>query len=303
MPESNWAVARKHPTLVQRARIVQTIRAFFVERGFLEVETPQRIPANAPELHIDPLPSGAWWLQTSPELAMKRLLAAGYEEIFQLCRVWRDGERGARHLPEFTLLEWYRNASDYTVLMDDCEALLKRLVPDGRLTWRGAEIDLASPWQRLTVADAFVRYSGYGMEEALAGGRFDEVMALEIEPKLGSGPVFLYDYPVQCGALARRKPGTEDLAERFELYVGGLELANAFSELCDPIEQRQRFEHDQALRATSGKTVFPLPEPFLDELEGLRNAAGIALGVDRLVMLLTDAKHIDEVVCFPPELL
>jgi len=303
MPESNWAVARKHQTLVQRARIVQTIRAFFIAQGVLEVETPHRIPANAPEAHIDPLSSGAWWLQTSPELAMKRLLAAGYGDIFQLCRVWRDGERGARHLPEFTLLEWYRSARDYTALMDDCEALLGMLVPEGRFRWQGAEIDLTPPWPRLTVAEAFERYAACRMEDALSGGTFDEVMALEIEPQLGSAPLFLCDYPVECGALARRKQADRNLVERFELYLGGLELANAFSELCDPDEQRHRFEHDRALRETSGKPTAPLPEAFLRELGGLQSAAGIALGVDRLVMLLTDVAQIDEVVCFPPEII
>ncbi|PLY07713.1 MAG: EF-P lysine aminoacylase GenX [Desulfuromonas sp.] len=303
MQDPNWAIARKRELLEQRARIVQTIRAFFVEQGFLEVETPQRIPANAPELHIDPLPSGSWWLQTSPELAMKRLLAAGYGDIFQLCRVWRAGERGARHLPEFTLLEWYRDARDYTALMDDCEALLSTLIPAARVSWQGEEIDLTRSWPRLSVDEAFARYASCSMDEALSTGRFDVVMSLEIEPRLGNGPVFLCDYPLECGALARRKPGDETRVERFELYLGGLELANAFSELCDPDEQRRRFESERALREADGKPGTPLPEPFLKELSGLQSAAGIALGVDRLVMLLTDAPCIDEVVCFPPELL
>jgi len=303
MPEANWALARKKQTLEQRARILQAIRAFFVARGFLEVETPQRLPVNAPEPHIDPLPSGAWWLQTSPELAMKRLLAAGYGDIFQLARVWRGSERGRRHLPEFTLLEWYRDGVDYVRLMDDCEALLLHLVPAGKLLWQGHAIDLTPPWRRLSVAEAFSRYADCSLEEALAQGRFDELMALQVEPRLGVAPLFLYDYPVACGALARRKPGDARLVERFELYLGGVELANAFSELTDVDEQRERFRRDEAERRMAGKTPCPLPEPFLVELEGLQEAAGIALGVDRLVMLLCNAAIIDEVVAFPPELL
>ena len=303
MHDVNWAVSRKRQTLEHRARIVQSIRAFFISGGFLEVETPQRIPANAPEPHIDAVASGEWWLQTSPELAMKRLLAAGYPAIFQLSRVWREHERGARHLPEFTLLEWYRSDSDYRSLMDDCEALLLTLVPGGVLSWQGGEIDLTSPWRRLSVRESFELYPSLTLEEALAANRFDQLITLEIEPRLGPGPGFLYDYPAGCAALARRKPGDEKFAERFELYVGGLELANAFSELCEPEEQRQRFERDTALRRESGKATGPLPEPFLDDLQHLDSAAGIALGVDRLVMLLCDAAAIDDVVAFPPELL
>jgi len=301
MHEPNWALARKRPLLQQRARILQTIRAFFVARSFLEIETPQRLPVNAPELHIDPLPSGDWWLQTSPELAMKRLLAAGYGEIFQLARVWREGERGDRHLPEFTLLEWYRSGADYSRLMSDCEALLAALVPDGELRWQGMRIDLAPPWPRLSVREAFERFASCSPEEALAAGRFDEVMALEVEPRLGLGPLFLIEYPAECAALARCRQDDPRVAERFELYLGGLELANAFSELCDPAEQRARFERDEALRRAAGKPRCPLPEPFLEELGKLTSAAGIALGVDRLVMLLCDVTTIDEVVAFPPD--
>ncbi len=303
MHEPNWALARKRTLLAQRARIVQTIRAFFVAQGFLEVETPQRIPANAPEPYIDPLPSGEWWLQTSPELAMKRLLAAGYDEIFQLAKVWRAGERGRLHLPEFTLLEWYRNGADYNQLMTDCEALLSALVPGGKLCWQGEAIDLTSPWPRLSVREAFARYARCSPEEALAEGRFDQVMALEVEPLLGTGPLFLTEYPAACAALARCKPDDPRVAERFELYIGGLELANAFSELCDADEQRTRFVRDEESRRAAQKSPTPIPEPFLDELRQLSEAAGIALGVDRLVMLLCDVPEIGAVVAFPPELL
>jgi len=300
--EPNWGLARKRQRLEQRARIVKAIRAFFVGAGFLEVETPHLLPGNAPELHIDPVAAGEGFLHTSPELCMKRLLAAGYRQIFQLCRCWRRGERGARHLPEYTMLEWYRAGCDYHALMDDCEALLRRLVPAGRLTWQGETIRLDQPWERLTVRAAFARYASIGLEQALAAGRFDEAMALEIEPRLGrERPTFLYEYPAACAALARKKPGVPELAERFELYIAGLELANAFSELTDPQEQRQRFVREEEARRRMGKVPLPLPEKFLAELGALESAAGIALGVDRLVMLLTGAASIDEVVAFTPE--
>jgi lysyl-tRNA synthetase class 2 len=304
MMEINWALARKRPKLEQRARIIQSIRAFFIDRSYLEVETPHRIPGNAPEVHIDAAAAEGWFLHTSPELAMKRLLAAGYPRLFQICRVWRSEERGGRHLPEFTMLEWYRAKVDYRALMEECEELLRRLVPDGTISWRGERIDLTPPWERLTVAEAFARFATVSLEEALATDRFDEVIAFEIEPHLGRDrPTFLTEYPAELAALARKKPGDPRVAERFELYIAGLELANAFSELTDPVEQRQRFENDEATRRTAGKPPYPSPEKFLRELETMPEAAGIALGVDRLVMLLTGAETIDEVVAFTPETL
>jgi lysyl-tRNA synthetase class 2 len=301
MSERNWQLARKQPRLEQRARILQQVRAFFVGRGLLEVETPCRIPANAPELHIDAIDADGAVLQTSPELAMKRLLAAGYPDLFQLSRVWRGGERGGRHLPEFTLLEWYRRDADYTALMTDCEALLRQLVPAGRLTWQGMAIDLAPPWPRLSVGEAFRRHAPCSIDEALASDRFDEILTSEVEPRLGRGPVFLTDYPAPLAALARLKPSNPAVAERVELYLGGLELANGFSELTDPVEQRARFTADEAARRAAGKPPRPLPEPYLDDLAALPPCAGIALGIDRLLMLLTDTAEIGEVVAFTPE--
>lgn len=304
MNEPNWVLARKKATLTARAEIMHNIRCFFIEQGFLEVETPHRIPANAPEPHIDPVASDTWVLQTSPELAMKRLLAAGQEQLFQICRVWRDGERGRYHLPEFTLLEWYRSGADYRALMSDCMELLLRVAPEGRLTREGRTIELAEPWQELTVAEAFNKYAGTTLEKALATDRFEEILTAEVEPQLGKErPTFLTEYPVALAALARTKPGDPSVAERFELYIDGLELANAFSELTDPTEQRQRFESDEQARREADKRPYPLPENFLSELETMPESAGIALGLDRLVMLLTGAKDIDEVVAFTPEIL
>lgn len=302
MNEPNWSLTRKRQGLTERAKIIQNIRSFFINRGYLEVETPHRIPANAPEPHIDAVASGRWALHTSPELAMKRLLAAGYEKLFQVCRVWRDGEKGQYHLPEFTLLEWYRTGVDYHALMTECVDLFSVLVPAGKLSRQGRIIDLAVPWQKMTVAEAFAQHASMNLQQALASDCFEEILTSEVEPFLGIDmPVFLTEYPTSMAALARTKPGDLQVAERFELYIDGLELANAFSELTDPQEQRRRFAADEEVRRNAGKTPYPLPEKFLTELSSMPEAAGIALGVDRLTMLLTDSMSIDDVVVFTPD--
>ena len=241
----NWPLTKRKKALQQRAGILREIRAFFVETGYLEVETPHRIPAPAPESHIDAIPSGAWFLQTSPELCMKRMLAAGYEKVFQICRCWRDKERGALHLPEFTLLEWYHTGGDYRSLMAECEALVGSVVMGlGRrpeLFFRRRQIHLSPPWERISVNEAFHRYAQTSVAETLEKNRFDEVMVQSIEPNLGiEKPTFIYDYPAQRGALARLKLEDPTVAERFELYIGGLELANGFSELIDSAAPEDR---------------------------------------------------------------
>ncbi len=302
----NWPLARRKKALDQRARILQGIRQFFVERGYLEVETPHRIPAPAPESHIDAVPSGSWFLHSSPELCMKRMMAAGYEKVFQICRCWRERERGSLHLPEFTLLEWYRAGGDYRSLMEECEELI-RSVATGiglgqKLIFRGCKIDLSEPWERISVNEAFHRYAQIPVTEALKENLFDEIMVQHIEPNLGAGkPTFIYDYPAQRGALARLKQEDPTVAERFELYIGGLELANGFSELIDSEEQKGRFHAENENRRSNGKPIYSMPEKFLAELDDMPPSAGIALGVDRLVMVFWDAKTIDEVVAFTPE--
>jgi lysyl-tRNA synthetase class 2 len=302
----NWRLSRRKRALEQRARIVQAIRLFFIDRGFLEVETPHRIPAPAPESHIDAVSSGAWFLHPSPEICMKRLLAAGYGKIFQVSRCWREGERGRQHVPEFTLLEWYRTNDDYRALMEDCEMLIQSLASTlglgQSLIFQNQEIGLTAPWERISVRDAFRSYTNVTPEEALERDLFDERMVQAIEPLLGmKKPTFLCDYPAERGTLARLRKDDPTVAERFELYIGGLELANGFSELVDPEEQRKRFLLEQANRRSLGKPVYPMPEPFLDELEDMPPSAGIALGVDRLVMVLLNAATIDDVVAFTPE--
>jgi lysyl-tRNA synthetase class 2 len=302
----NWSLARRKKALRKRANVLQAVRAFFVDRGFFEVETPHRIPTPTPESYIDAVPSGPWFLHTSPELCMKRMVAAGYEKIFQICRCWRAGERGKLHIPEFTLLEWYHSGIDYKMLMEECAFLIQSVASKvgagERLVFRNQTIDLTSPWRRIHVKQAFHEYAKTAMEDALRSGLFDDIMARDIEPRLGSGkPTFIYDYPAQRGALARLKLEDRTVAERFELYIGGLELANGFSELVDPEEQRRRFERENESRREMGKSVYAIPEKFLEELRMMPSSAGIALGIDRLVMIFLDAESIDEVVAFTPE--
>jgi lysyl-tRNA synthetase class 2 len=302
----NWALAGRQKNLRQRSDILQSIRHFFIGRGYLEVETPHRIPAPAPESYINAIPSGEWFLHTSPEICMKRMLAAGYEKIFQICRCWREGERGSQHIPEFTLLEWYRSDCDYLGLMDECEELIQKVASaiglGNRIVYRNQKIDLTKPWERISVKEAFRHYSPIAMGEALERDFFDEIMVQDIEPKLGiERPTFLYDYPAERRAMARLKQEDQTLAERFELYIGGLELANAFSELVNAEEQREHFRQENLNRHVLGRSTYPIPEKFLKELANMPPSAGIALGVDRLVMVLLSASTIDEVVAFTPE--
>jgi lysyl-tRNA synthetase class 2 len=299
----------KTDALWLRANLIKSVRDFFWERGFLEVETPLLIPANAPEEHINPvstLPS--WQLQTSPEICMKRLLCKGHRKLFQITRCWRSGERGSRHLSEFTMLEWYRAGADYQALMTDCEELLQHVASaclsgNRCLVHNSAKIDPFVPWRRISVQEAFLQFGQADVWECLEKGLYEEILTAVIEPALAGfdSPVILMDYPRELAALARTKPGNPELAERFELYVGGLELANGFSELNDPLEQRRRFEAANSARSSAGQAVLPLPEPFLDTLAAMPASAGIALGVDRLVMLTAGVDTIDEVVAFTPE--
>lgn len=292
--------------LLLRAGIMKSIRGYFESQGFLEVETPLRIPANAPEEHIDPYRSEGWYLQTSPEICMKRLLCRGHGKIFQISRCWRSNERGSRHVPEFTMLEWYRANSDYRDLMRDCEGLLAwvaRSCASGEtVRYGGKEIKMTEGARKITVREAFALFASEDVEAAIDNGGFDEIMVTRIEPALAQElPVILLDYPARMAALARLRPDDPSVAERFELYAGGLELANGFSELTDPVEQHARFMEANRMRVQAGLPPLPLPVPFLDELSAMPPSAGIALGIDRLVMLLGGAERIDEVVAFTPE--
>jgi lysyl-tRNA synthetase class 2 len=284
--------------------MVQSIRAFFLDRHFLEVETPLLVSSLPPEVHINPIIAGDGFLHTSPEICMKRLLAAGYTRIFQISKCFRLGERGDHHLPEFTLLEWYRTGIDYKVLMEECEELVlwisQALGKGDKFHYQDSILDFRRPWDRISVKEAFHRFASLTMDAALDQGCFDEIMVKEIEPRLGAiRPAFLYDYPASLAALARLN--SENFAERVEIYIGGMELANGFSELTDAQEQRARFERDLKKRKDLGKKIYPLPEKFLASLEQMPDAAGMALGVDRLAMIFTDSTLIDNVVPFTPE--
>jgi lysyl-tRNA synthetase class 2 len=303
---NNGPLAKRKKALQQRASILQGIRHFFVEKDYLEVETPHRIPTPAPESHIDAIPSGSWFLHTSPELCMKRLMAAGYGKIFQICHCWRDRERGNQHLPEFTLLEWYREGANYRSLMEECAGLIRFVATaiglGQNIFFRDYEINLNEPWEKISVKEVFHDCSQISMAEALERNLFDEIMVRDIEPRLGvNKPTFIYDYPAERGALARLKPGDPSVAERFELYIGGVELANGFSELVHSEEQRRRFYFENAYRQSVGKPVYSIPDKFLAELDQMPPSAGIALGVDRLVMVFLDSETMDEVVAFTPE--
>lgn len=293
--------------LRKRATLIQAIRRFFIDRNYIEVDTPCRLPVLIPEAHNEPVESGDHFLQTSPELCMKRLLAeTGCSRIFQICKCFRRNERGDRHLPEFTMLEWYRTHCDYHDLMAECEEMLlevARITKDyDYVQIKEKKISLEKGWDRLTVGEAFYRYAPLTMSQALEQDVFDEMLCQYIEPELGQNkPVFLYDYPTELGALARNKKENPKLVERFEIYIGGLELANGFSELTDESAQRERFEIELDEIRKKGRTNAVLPQKFLASLPKMVDTSGIALGVDRLAMIFFEAEKIDQVVTFVPE--
>jgi len=294
--------------LQQRSHLLQAVRSFFYSRGYLEVDTPIRLPVLIPESHILPFGADDGYLHTSPELCMKRLLAMGNSKLFQICHCFRKEEVGRFHQTEFALLEWYQTGWNYEDLMTECESFVCFLAEGGQslegvrdpfsLERENRKISLSRPWDRISVDEAFLKFTGHSAHEAIKDDIFDELLVTRIEPNLGwEKPVFLYDYPVACGSLARRKEGDNSLAERFELYIAGLELANGFSELVDPDEQRRRFAKEIEKSRQAGYDHAEMPERFLDELVHLGKTAGIALGLDRLFMIFLGASTITEVVC------
>ncbi|WP_422035083.1 EF-P lysine aminoacylase EpmA [Reyranella sp.] len=321
-------LARRLPHLQARGRIQAALRQWFAAEGFVEVETPILQAAPGAEVHLTgfatewELPDGEErerWLHSSPEFAMKKLLAGGIPKIFQFARVFRNAEGSALHHPEFTMLEWYRTGVGYETIMADCKAILAATGTD-ELRWAGHVCDPRAEPERLTVAEAFVRHAGVdlfatvGNAEALSGASgiamhagdtwedvFFRIMFEKIESKLGMGrPTILCEYPISMAALARAKPGDSRVAERFELYVCGVELANAFGELTDPAVQRVRLAADMDLKDELYGVRWPVDDDFLAALDhGLPDCSGIALGFDRLVMLASGASHIEEVLWLP----
>ena len=297
--------------LMSRAACFACLRAFFAAEGFLEVDTPLRLPFVLPERFIEPLTSEGFFLQTSPEPCMKRLLARGCSRIFQICHCFRKGEKGRLHHEEFMMLEWYRLDADYRQLMADCEAMLAFLAvnlaqflpPEATFVWpKNIREDFLAGGERLTVAEAFTRYAPMGLDAAMDGGLFEEMLVAHVEPRLGfSRPTFLIDYPSRLASLARLSPTNERIAERFELYYQGIELANGFSELTDAVEQRRRFHEEIAAIAETGKPRPHMPEKFLADLAKIGDACGIALGLDRLIMLLLGENALADAVVFAPD--
>ena len=319
-----------------RARLAAAVRAFLGSRGYQEVETPCLVPAPGMEPHLDAfeapfVPEGGGaprplWLHTSPEYAMKRLLADGYQRVFQLTRVFRNGEVSATHNPEFTMLELYRAGTDYRGIMEELEELVaeaaRAILGRTRLARGGRELEVAPPFERLGVVDAFATRAGIdlaacggdgarlraaararGLQAGPAGEGFGDaffrVFLQAVEPGLGfPRPVYLVDWPASMAALARLEPGGR-WAERFELYLGGLELANGFSELNDAAEQRRRLEAEREERRRLGRPAYPVDERFLEAVGRMPDAGGVAVGFDRLLMLLLGAESIEEVLLFP----
>lgn len=287
--------------LRRRAEILRQIRAFLDERGFVEVTTPVAIDAPAPEPHIDcPTACGCKFLRASPELQMKKLLAAGMDKIYQIGPCFREGEFGTRHNPEFTMIEWYRRKADYRDIMADMEKLVSQLfsaIPTAR-TGRAPRPAVPQPSdsiRRLTVREAYRKFAGWDpWDGEWDQDRFDYDMATKVEPNLGEGFVFLMDYPKEAASLALLRG---DVAERWELYYNGIELANCFTELCDGPEQRRRFLAAKEERRCLGESDYPIDEEFLEMLPLMESASGVALGIDRLVAVLCGESDIHSVMC------
>jgi elongation factor P--(R)-beta-lysine ligase len=317
-------LAGRRAALEARSRILRAARAWFEGQGFLEVETPARVHAPGQEIHLDAIPSGEGagreprWLITSPEYHMKRLLGAGFPRIVQIGKAWRAGEVGPHHQPEFLMAEWYRADAPLAAIADDSEAVV-RVAARAAGTTLG-NLALEGPFERTTVREVLLRHAGVELDgdettavladKARAAGVatspgaswddvFFQVFLDKVEPALGrERPTFVFDWPAPLGALARRKVDDPRLCERFELYANGLELANAFGELTDADEQRARFVEESATRARLGKTVYALDEQLLAALPQIGAASGVALGLDRLVMLVLGATDIRDVVAF-----
>lgn len=316
-PGGDWAAfqgsGRAH-RLRLRSQAKKAIGKFFDSRAFIEVDTPAMVPSPGLDVHLDAFEVGTRqgeaprWLITSPEYQMKRVLAGGLPRIYQLARCFRRDEQGSWHQPEFTMLEWYRAFAGSAEVMRDTEELVANVATtlggSATLVVRGARIDATPPWERLRVDEAFERYAGIRVTDVLPDEeRFFRILIEQIEPKLGrERPVFLTHWPASMASLARLVPDEPACADRFEAYVGGIELCNGFGELIDPVEQRARLVRDQQARVQAGRPAYPIDECFLGALEeGLPPCGGNALGFDRLLMLVLGVDDIDEVLAISAE--
>ncbi len=298
------ALAAKRGVLASRARLISAIRDFFYANGYLEVETPTLSRCALPEANIEPIVcADGNLLLPSPEAFMKPLLEAGYDRIFQLGKCYRAGELGLRHRPEFTMLEWYRLGADYLALMDECEEficyLASRLRDSQAFVYAGKMISMEKPFLRISLDAAFKRFARLDLPSIIASGNFDEVFAEKVEPNIPKDKaVFLYDYPLVAGGFAKKKAENQLLTERFELYVGGLEIANACSEIDCARENAERIALAISERAANKKYIYPLPPYCLEAGRQKPPYAGAALGVDRLAMLFANAADISAVIAF-----
>ncbi|MFO0664199.1 MAG: EF-P lysine aminoacylase EpmA [Polyangiaceae bacterium] len=295
--------------LEARARLLREAHAFFQSRGYLETETPTLVPSPGLDFHLDAFETNgdavSRYLITSPEYQMKRLLAEGHPRIYQVVRAYRKGDKGEKHNPEFTILEFYRAPGTAREVMADTEQLVAKLT-GGSVTIDGREIRTLPPFSRMSVAEAFERYASVDERTMLTWAetdhdRYYETLAFTVEPRLAEYPeaIFLEDYPAPMASLARKKPSDPRYAERFELYVAGVELCNGFGELTCAREQRERFEVDQRDRRAAGKPVYPIDEAFLAALErGIPECAGNAIGFDRLAALCCGTTEIGTVLAF-----
>ncbi len=301
--------------LRQRVSLLRAIRTWFDDRGFLEVETPQRVPSPGLDVHLDAFEAAGAFLITSPEYQMKRLLAGGLPRIYQLVRCFRADERGDLHNSEFLMLEWYRAFAGIDDVIRDTEELIAHVARaatgEASVRWRGRTLDVRPPFARVSVLEAFQRYASLDRDTVLLLAASDEdtyfrLLVEKIEPALAALPhaVVLHDFPSVHASLARRRPDDPTVCERFEVYVGGVELCNGFGELTDAREQRARLEHDREARRHAGKVPYPIDEHFVRALEeGMPPSGGNALGVDRLVMLCLGADSIGQVMAFPDDVL
>ena len=327
-----WQKLHDHPELWERyfirEKVIRSIRSFFEKENFHEIETPILIPHPPAESYLDvfettlldrtrrPTPA---YLSTSPEVPLKKLMVAGLGNCYAITKSFRNTEtQSATHNPEFTILEWYRVGADYFDIMKDCERLLRLLAPS--ITYQGHKVDLVAPWERITVAEAFQIYAhvdfdeffehapqiakkkGYAVEKKTTWEEiYNQIFLNEIGPYIGQGrPTIVYEFPSVMAALAKKKASDPRFAERFEFYIAGLELGDAYSELTDPVEQEERFKKESTELKRLGKTTYDYDHDFIEALKvGLPACAGIAVGVDRLVMLLADVTNIADVLFFP----
>lgn len=332
-----WQKIKENPDLLKtyfvREKVIQTIRKYFADLDFHEVFTPIMVPVPSIEPNLEVFETQLRtstgkqkraFLISSPEYAHKRLLSAGVGSLFEITHSFRNEEEVSRlHCPEFTILEWYKVNSDYTDTMKDFEQLFLKIIGSKKMQYQGDEYDLTLPWPRISVAEAFQKFAGIDMETMLSEEKllnagkqkgyvvdenvtweqmFYQIFLNEIEPEIKKSkrPTFIYDYPLSQASLSRPKKDDLRFAERFEIFLAGVELGNCFSELTDAEAQHKRFEEDLASRKAQGKTEFPIDEDFIDALKsGMPEVSGIAVGVDRLIMLAADVPTVSDTIFFP----